>query len=98
MANMTHEGGHNRRALFVLFLLCLMVVAQSVALFGAPEPEHVTGHCCLLCHLGTLPFLEITTGLGVAPIELIERLIPNPDFEASHDVLLTSNSSRAPPA
>ena len=81
-----------------MFLLCLMVYAQSVALFAPPETHHTSGHCCLLCHLGTLPFLQVTTGASVAPIVLVERLIPNSDFEASHDVLLTANSSRAPPA
>jgi hypothetical protein len=95
---MRQEGDHNRRALLVLFLLCLMVYAQSVALFGAPEVHHAGGHCCLLCHVGTLPFLQITTGTGTAPIALVGRLISNPDFQASHDVLLTANSSRAPPA
>ena len=81
-----------------LFLLCLMVFAQSAAVLSAIEPHHDTGHCCLLCHVGALPFLEITSPTPVAPIVVVERLIADPDFEASRDVLLNANSSRAPPA
>jgi hypothetical protein len=95
---MVHEGNRKRTILCVLFLLSLMVYAQSAASFSAPEPHDATGHCCLLCHVGTLPFLQITTVLAMAPVLQVERLIPNPDFEASHDVLLNANSSRAPPA
>ena len=82
----------------VLFLLCLMVVAQSAALFGATETHHSAGHCCPLCHLGSMPFVHITTAASIAPVAVVERLIPNPDVEASRDVLLNANSSRAPPA
>jgi hypothetical protein len=74
-----------------------MSYAQSAAL-AAPEAHHASGHCCPLCHLGSLPFLHITTTSSVNPVDHVERLILNPDFEASHDVQLTSNSSRAPPA
>ena len=88
----------NRRAVFVLLLLCLMVCAQSAALFAASETHHAAGHCCPLCHLGSLPFLHITTARSMAPIGVIARLIPIPDAKTSRDVLLTSNSSRAPPA
>jgi hypothetical protein len=95
---MTREVHHNRRTLVVLFLLCLMVVAQSAALFSEVEPHHAAGHCCVLCHVGSLHFVDIVASVPVAPIVVVERLIPNPDSEASHDVLLSANSSRAPPA
>lgn len=94
---MRREVWHNRRTLLVLFLLCLMFYMQS-ALFAAPDAHHATGHCCLLCHIGSLPFLSITAAAPVAPIVVVARLISNPDFQASHDVLLSANSSRAPPA
>jgi hypothetical protein len=87
----------NRRAVAVLFLLCLMAWAQTVALFGVTETHHSAGHCCPLCHLGSLPFLYITNAASVAPVAIVERFLSKPDFEASHDVLLTANSSRAPP-
>jgi hypothetical protein len=82
----------------VLFILCLAFYAQSAALFSTLEPHHVTGHCCVLCHIGSLPFLEIAALGHFSPIIAVERLIAHPDFHASHDVLLTANSSRAPPA
>jgi len=95
---MMREVYHNRRTLAVLFLLCLMVCAQTAAVFASVEPHHATGHCCVLCHIGSIPFLETAARAFFAPIVVVERLIHNPDFEASHDVLLTANSSRAPPA
>jgi hypothetical protein len=96
IANMMREVFHNRRTLVVLFLLCLMVYAQSAALLSALEPHHA-GHCCLLCHVGSLPFLETAAPATVAPVVVVERLLPNPHFEASPDILLNANSSRAPP-
>jgi hypothetical protein len=96
IANMARGLCHNRRALVVVFLLCLMSYAQSIAL-SAPESHHSSGHCCPLCHLGSLPYLHVTTAASVEPVVFVERLIPNPDFEASRDVLLSANSSRAPP-
>jgi hypothetical protein len=95
---MKREVCDNRRTLVLLFLICLMFYAQSAALFAAIEPHHDTGHSCLLCHVGSLPFLEIATPAPIAPIVVVERLVANPDFEASRDVLLNANSSRAPPA
>ena len=94
---MAREVNYKRRTLVVLFLLCLMFCAQTAALLASLEPHHATGHCCFLCHAGSLPALEIKTQASVAPIVFVERLLPNPDFEASHDVLLSTNSSRAPP-
>jgi len=75
--------------------LCLLLYAQS-ALFAAPEVHHPTGHCCLLCHIGSLPFLTIATAALIVTIAVVERLIPIPDCEPAHDVLLRANSSRAP--
>jgi len=95
---MTRELYHNRRTLTVLFLLCVVVFAQSAALLSAIEPHHATGHCCILCHIGSLPFVESASPASVAPNVIVERLIPNPDTKSWHDVLLNSNSSRAPPA
>jgi hypothetical protein len=89
---------HNRRALVVLILLCVMVFAQSAALFSAIEPHHATGHCCILCHVGSLPFLGTGGVVAVAPTLRVERLSPNSDHQSTHDVLLNANSSRAPPA
>lgn len=81
----------------VLFLLCLMLYAQ-VAVFVQPETHQADGHCCVLCHLGTLPFLHAAVVPPPSPIVVVDRLIPNRGTEALRDVLLSVNSSRAPPA
>jgi hypothetical protein len=94
---MTREVYHNRRALLVLFLLCLTFYAQSASLLDPIQPHHA-GHCCLLCHVGSLPFLEVATSSSAAPIGLMERLVPNSELQSTHDVQLNANSSRAPPA
>jgi len=96
--NMGQKLYLDRRAVAVLFLLCLMVCAQSAALFGSTETHHSAGHCCPLCHLGSLPFLHITNAAAIVPTAVLERLLTTPDAESSHDGLLTANSSRAPPS
>lgn len=95
---MARELCRNRRTLLVFLLLCVTVYAQSAALLAAIEPHHATGHCCVLCHVGSLPFLEIASIGSVAPIVILEGFVANSDFASSHDVLLGTNSSRAPPA
>jgi hypothetical protein len=42
----------------VLLLLCLVLVAQSSVFASATRPHHSEDHCCLLRHLGPLPFLN----------------------------------------
>jgi hypothetical protein len=96
MSSMTREFDYRRRRTAVFILLCVVVLAQSAALWSAIEPHHA-GHCCLLCHVGSLPFLQLSDTVSVTPVMVMERLLPHPDVEASHDVLLTANSSRAPP-
>jgi hypothetical protein len=80
-----------------LMFLGLLFLAQSAALLQAIEPHHSTEHCCLLCHVGSLPFVETEIAMPAAPIVVVDRLVMPPDFQASHDVLLNANSSRAPP-
>lgn len=82
----------------VLFLLCLMLYAQFAVMFGPPEAHRAAGHCCVLCHLGTLPFLHVATVPPASPMVVVARVIPNPGIEALRDVLVNVNSSRAPPA
>ena len=62
---------NNRRILLVLSLLCLIAYTQSAAILSAGEPHHDTGHCCLLCHIGSLPFLEMATSPPVATIIVV---------------------------
>jgi hypothetical protein len=95
---MVREVCQSRKALAVLFLLTLMLYAQLAVLFAQPEAHQADGHCCVLCHLGSLPFLQVATAPPPSPMVVVERLIPNRNIEALRDVLLNVNSSRAPPA
>ncbi|MGB9454661.1 MAG: hypothetical protein WCB12_01370 [Bryobacteraceae bacterium] len=85
------------RKLLVLLLLCLIVAVQSFALASGHESHHAAGHCCLLCHVGSLPFLRTIVPVAVTPAFLVTWLAPTPDFQPFHEVLLTASSSRAPP-
>ncbi|HEY3839949.1 MAG TPA: hypothetical protein VGL72_25435 [Bryobacteraceae bacterium] len=92
------EVRNTRRTWLIALLLCLTFLGQSADLLAAIEPHTSTEHCCLLCHVGSLPFLETEIPLPAAPIVVVDRLVMPPDVQASHDVLLNSHSSRAPPA
>lgn len=87
-----------RRALLVLLLLSVTIAAQSSALDLRHESHHAPGHCCLVCHLGSLPFLRTAAPAAVTPVSLVTWLAPAPEFQSFHEVLLTASSSRAPPA
>jgi hypothetical protein len=95
---MVRSGNWDRRALFILLLVCLFVHAQVAALCAAPEPHHAAQHCCLLCHIGSLPFLQVSSSPSIAPVALVERLLHKSDCGAPAEVKARSNSSRAPPS
>lgn len=95
---MTVGGSGEGRYRFVLLLLCLLVVAQSAAFASVNEQHHSQDHCCLLCHVGPLPFLHTNVSAVVIPVLSMVWLEPVSDFIATHDVLLSTSSSRAPPA
>jgi hypothetical protein len=82
----------------VLLLLCLVLVAQSAAFESANEQHHSQGHCCLLCHLGPLPFLHTDVSAMVSPAFCMVWMESTKDFIPTHEVLLSTSSSRAPPA
>lgn len=87
-----------RRALFILAILCLMVWAQSAALILEHSEHHSSEHCCLLCHAGPLPFLQTTLSVAVAPVVPLAWFAPPAEIQDTHDVLIATSSSRAPPA
>jgi hypothetical protein len=82
----------------VLLLVCLTLMGQSLALAAQQESHHAPDHCCLLCHVGPLPFLRTTAAATVTPVFLVVWLAPGPDFEPPHQVSLSAHSSRGPPA
>lgn len=83
---------------FVVFLLCATAYVQGAAFESAPEHHHSPDHCCLLCHIGPLPFLQASTCATAAPAVPVEWLVSNPNSESVHDILLAPSSSRGPPA
>jgi hypothetical protein len=88
----------NRRLLIVLLLLCATVLAQSTALAAQNESHHSPDHCCLLCHVGPLPFLQTSVSASLAPVFQVVWMAPAARFEATSDALVVPSASRAPPA
>jgi hypothetical protein len=89
---------HHRKALLIVLLLCVTGVAQFAALVGEPESHHSADHCCLLCHMGPLHFLQASPSAGLAPVFAVIWLTPAADEASAHDVQLPSSLARAPPA
>jgi hypothetical protein len=88
----------HRKALFIVLLLCVTGVAQFAALVGEPESHHTSDHCCLLCHMGPLHFLEASVSVGPAPVFAVVWLTPAADVAMVHEVQLPFSPARAPPA
>ena len=86
-----------RGALFALAVLGILTLAQSAALAGLCEEDHLPNHSCLLCQTGALPLLQAAVSLPAAPSLLIDRLASSNCVAAAHDLLLTASSPRAPP-
>ena len=97
-ARPARDGQLSGRTLPVLLLVCLTLLGQPLALASQEESHHVPDHCCLLCHVGPLPFLQSIVTATVTPIFLVVWLTPAPDFELTHFALLFASSSRGPPA
>jgi hypothetical protein len=96
-AQAARNGQLPARTLPVLLLVCLTLLGQSLALASQEESHHAPDHCCLLCHVGPLPFVQSIVTAKVTPVFLVAWLAPAPDFELAHFVLLFASSSRGPP-
>src|SRR5690349_1523840 len=86
-----------RRVLLVLFLLCSTVYAQSSALELENGHHHSPEHCCTLCHIGPLPFLQGVASAYVPPVLSVVWLPPSAELDPTHQEFLSQSSSRAPP-
>ena len=95
---MMREIHCDRRLLVVLLLLCLTMVAQSSALSAQSESHHSPDHCCLLCHVGPLPFLQASVTALLSPVFQVVWLAPPAYSETTSDVRVVPSPSRAPPA
>jgi hypothetical protein len=94
---MRHIRQH-RKALLIVLLLCVTGLAQFAALLGQPESHRPSDHCCLLCHVGPIPFLEASASSAIAPVFEVVWFTPATDVATTHDVLLRASAARAPPA
>ncbi len=81
----------------VLLLVCLTLAGQSAALASQEESHHSEEHCCLLCHVGPLPFLQTTVTAKITPVFTAVWLAPTLDCEAAPQRTLSAESSRGPP-
>jgi hypothetical protein len=84
--------------LLVVAFLCAVVCAQTAAL--AFEHQHLQSseHCCGLCHLGPLPFLQAAPVVQIAPVVAVGWFGGSSDSGQAPDTLIASTSCRAPPA
>ena len=98
MSQMLRVAGGRRRLLFVIALLCVVAVGQAASL-AAAQHSHADspGHCCWLCHIGPLPFLQAPPA-ACAPTFTAARLEPPREFDSVYEPHVAAGSSRAPPA
>jgi len=82
----------------LLLFVCAIVFAQSAALVAQFEPHHAAEHCCLLCHVGALPFLQVAVASTLAPMFRKVWSTPAAETTAILQAALVTRSSRAPPA
>ena len=94
---MTRRVHCDRRLLLVLLLLCVTVLAQSSTLATQSVEHHSTDHCCLLCHVGVLPFLQTSVSAVFAPLFHVVWMAPPAHVETPSDIRLVPSASRAPP-
>jgi hypothetical protein len=87
-----------RKALFIVLLLCVTGLAQLGAQLAEPETHHASDHCCRLCHIGPIPILPSAAVAVVAPIFSAVWVAPPSGPSAPREVLLPAAPSRAPPA
>jgi hypothetical protein len=85
------------RTSLILLLVCLTLAGQSLALNHEQETHHAQDHCCLLCHVGPLPFLQTTVAASIAPIFLVIWLAPALHTQRHPHLMLSAISSRGPP-
>ena len=94
----TFRARGTKRYACVLLLVCLFLAAQSAGLVSANEQHHSQDHCCLLCHVGPLPFVSTNVASMITPAFSVVWLAVAPELIPTHDVLPAPCSSRAPPA
>jgi hypothetical protein len=78
-------------------MVCLIVFAQSAAVAAQFEAHHAAEHCCLLCHVGALPFLQVAAASTVPPVFRKVWQSPRVEVPRLREAALVIRPSRAPP-
>jgi len=84
------------RAIVVVLFLCAVICAQTASL-AFEHREHSSEHCCRLCHLGPLPWVQTGPVAHIVPVFALAWFAPMPNDVTAHEPLLSAASSRAPP-
>jgi hypothetical protein len=87
-----------RRVVLVLSLVCFLFSAEAAVLASLHPHQHSSEHCCGLCHVGPLPFLQPAVWRAFDPGILAAWLERFRDLDAPREVAHASAHSRAPPA
>jgi hypothetical protein len=82
----------------VLLLLSALICAQATSLLSEQLHQHSSQHCCALCHIGPLPFLQPAVAAYIAPVLAAAWFERSHQLDTPHDIMLTAGYSRAPPA
>ena len=80
-----------------MLLACLLVLGQTAALASQFESHHSAEHCCLRCHVGALPFLQVAVASVLTPVFRKVWMAPRPEITPLREAASVSQSSRAPP-
>jgi len=96
--NSMRNVAFTRSRVCVIVLLLCAFFAQSSAFESEHQQHNSSQHCCLLCHIGPLPFVQAGAIATAEPLVAIAWLPPSDPRHRKHDVLPSSDSSRAPPA
>ena len=93
---MTRRAQLPWRMLFIVLVAGAVTGAQFSALALENDGDHLSQHCCALCHVG-LPFLQPAVTAHTPPPFSVVWLAPFGDVGMPHQMLLAQASSRAPP-
>jgi hypothetical protein len=87
----------NPRRLLFLALICVTIWTQYAAAAELCPQAHAPNDYCAVCHLGVLPFLQVSISVIDAPTLLVERLSIFGEVQWDGADHRTPGVSRAPP-
>ncbi len=90
----------SNRIVVALLVLAAFASVQSIAAIDIHDHHHAGSHsrCCLGCHAGYLPAIQVFGDVQVAPPATAEWRATTVESLTAEHHLHSSDSSRAPPA